>query len=434
MNDHYYTTSDAISKDELDDIDKIKLYESLTANINDFDPHSLSSSSLKIYPFTAGFGNTPFLLRFGSKEYVLRKCASIKSPMLTICDKQWNSQKLLRRQYDIMDILYRFTDVPVPKMYYFSTDSSIVGTAFYVMEFINGVVFRNTSHDLPTLSKTQRAAYFDEMARILSIIHSVDINAVIGLRDILENEQHSVYEHWNTANVHKRWEKMVGNAAETDSEIAHFNHSVHMECTRLKEIECEQLVHGDIHYENIIWDLSEMKILAVVDWEFASIGLGVMDLAHFGTVWELDLSKMENLKNAEDYRFVKGFNGVPPNQLGIPTQSQFMAKYIEYKGGDLENIQNIDFYVALDFWRLIGIFRWINESNPKGRLSAAYPQSILRYLARLGLTALQRSKSDSMWIESMLNFPIIFSFCIVLLAWCAVYGFSNALTDVSNSM
>ena len=79
---------------------------------------------------------------------------------------------------------------------------------------------------------------------------------------------------------------MVGNAAKTDSNIKAFDDAMSEEMEKMKktkkikEYECNQLVHGDIHYENVIWDPINIEILAVVDWEFASIGHGVMVLAH----------------------------------------------------------------------------------------------------------------------------------------------------------
>ena len=97
---------------------------------------------------------------------------------------------------------------------------------------------------------------------------------------------------------------------------------------------------------------------------------------------------------------MKCFDGASPRSLGIPDQHEFVQKYMDYMLcmnakygiGVVRTLKIIDFYIGLDFWRLVGIFHWINVSNPNGRLSRAYPLSILRYLADLGLAVIQRPR------------------------------------------
>ena len=117
-------------------------------------------------------------------------------------------------------------------------------------------------------------------------------------------------------------------------------------------------------------------------------------------VWDID----DEHVNKDDFKFVKGFNGIHPHKLGIPTQAEFIVKYLyemrvigiklnDY--GNLHTINNVLGIIAVDFWRLIGIFTWINKSNPNGRLSNAYPTVIIQYLADLGMNVLNRDSLHS---------------------------------------
>eukprot|EP01084_Bolivina_argentea_P181216 313007_1 len=131
--------------------------------------------SLKILKFGYGQSNPTYLLKCGGLQLVLRK-----KPSGSILA----SAHAVEREYRVMKALQN-SRVPVPKMYYLCTDSSVIGTPFYICEFIKGRVY--TRADLPSLRSQQRFAIYAEMQKVLSAIHSVNLSGA-GLNDFSKSK------------------------------------------------------------------------------------------------------------------------------------------------------------------------------------------------------------------------------------------------------
>src|SRR5262249_42709596 len=109
-----------------------------------------------------GQSNPTFLLASPSGRYVLRK----KPP-----GELLKSAHAADREYRVMQGL-QATDVPVPRMLHLCEDESVLGTMFFLMEFVDGTIFWDPA--LPELSNAQRAKVYDEENRALAALHSVD--------------------------------------------------------------------------------------------------------------------------------------------------------------------------------------------------------------------------------------------------------------------
>lgn len=132
------------------------------------DKGLLDKAALSVKPLTGGQSNPTFLLTSGQQRYVLRK--KPPGPLLP-------SAHAVDREYRVMQALQN-SDVPVPKLFVFSEDLDVVGTPFYIMEYLEGRVIVDQS--LPTLSKEDRTLVYQDMNRVIAALHSVDY-AQVGL-------------------------------------------------------------------------------------------------------------------------------------------------------------------------------------------------------------------------------------------------------------
>ena len=126
--------------------------------------------AFSVQQFGGGQSNPTFLLSAGHTRFVLRK----KPPGTLL-----KSAHQVDREFRIMKTLAG-TDVPVPRMHVLCEDESIIGTSFYVMDYLEGRIFRDPQ--LPGVSPFERAAIYDSMNDTLARLHNADFNR-LGLRD-----------------------------------------------------------------------------------------------------------------------------------------------------------------------------------------------------------------------------------------------------------
>lgn len=140
------------------DTEKLRLYL-LTERKEFFER---GDEELLAHQFVHGQSNPTYLISIGRKKFVLRK----QPPGLLLI----GAHDVLR-EATIIDHLSSHDDIPVAKIYCMCSDSSIVGTPFYIMEHVKGIVY--TDPALPSLSPQQRTAVYEAASRVLAAIHSV---------------------------------------------------------------------------------------------------------------------------------------------------------------------------------------------------------------------------------------------------------------------
>ena len=190
-----------------------------------------ASGSLSVSKFKHGQSNPTYLLQCNKLRLVLRKKPA---------GKILRSAHQIEREFRVMSALQN-SRVPVPKTYVLCEDASVIGTAFYIYEFVQGRVF--TQAALPSLRSQQRFAIYAELQRVLSAIHSVNIGAA-GLADFSKSSTDHVTR---TVNI---WNKQfnASKSAETESiaELSRFYADLNgyeRRDTESNQIKC--LVHGD---------------------------------------------------------------------------------------------------------------------------------------------------------------------------------------------
>ena len=140
---------------------------------------------LTVASFKGGQSNPTYKLQTPSRIYVMRAKPGPVAKLLP-------SAHAIEREFAVMRGLAG-TEVPVPTMYCLCEDESVIGRAFYIMDFIEGRILWDQA--LPGMSKEERAAIYAEMNRVIAALHRVDVGAVdIGVPDCLRiNHQYRTF-------------------------------------------------------------------------------------------------------------------------------------------------------------------------------------------------------------------------------------------------
>jgi aminoglycoside phosphotransferase (APT) family kinase protein len=290
-------------------------------------------SDLFVEQFTHGFSNLTYLLKIENKEYVLRK-----PPIGAI--KRGHD---MRREFKVQSGLSKAFS-KVPRMYVFTDDDSILGSQFYVMEKVDGIIlnFKEAKQRkiTPEKYKTIANSWLDTMVEL----HNVDYNA-IGLSDLGKPEG---YVERQVTNWGKQYLK-----AKTDEYPEAEMVMEWMEENQPKEYD-HCLIHNDYKYDNIVFkDDSWNEVTAVLDWEMATLGDPLMDLGTSLGYWTV----------ATDHDFVK--QGIPSPTVfeGNPIRSEIAQLYAEKSG---RKIDNILFYYVFGLFKIAVIAQQIYFRYQKG--------------------------------------------------------------------
>jgi aminoglycoside phosphotransferase (APT) family kinase protein len=281
------------------------------------------SGELEVQQFKGGQSNPTYMLSAGGKKYVLRR----KPP-----GKLLPSAHAVDREYRIITAL-RDTGVPVARSYVLCEDDSVIGTPFYIMDFVDGRVIWDPS--MAGASNAERAAIYDELNRVIACLHQVDY-AAIGLTDYGKPGN---YLQRQIA----RWTKQY-RASETEK-IEAMDKLIDWLPQNIPAGEETTIVHGDYRLDNVIFHRSEPRILAVLDWELSTLGHPLADFSYHCMTWRLSPGEF------------RGLTGYDLPALGIPSEAQYVARYCERTGR--REIPNWDFYMAYNMFRLAGILQGI---------------------------------------------------------------------------
>jgi aminoglycoside phosphotransferase (APT) family kinase protein len=302
---------------------------------------------LEIEQFRGGQSNPTFRLTAGGKRYVLRR----KPP-----GKLLPSAHAVDREYRVITALAA-TDVPVAKSHALCLDDNVIGTAFYIMDYVEGRIFWDPT--LPELARAERWAVYDAMNAVVARLHQVDY-AKIGLGDFGRPGNYF-------ARQIDRWTKQY-RASETEK-IEAMDQLIAWLPQNLPPDDETAIVHGDYRLDNMIFHPSEPRVLAVLDWELSTLGNPLGDFSYHMMTWEL---------GPEAYR---GLGGKDLKALGIPTKEEYQALYCRRTGRS--GIPHWEFYMAYNMFRLSAILQGImgrvvegTAANVKARESGARARAL----------------------------------------------------------
>ena len=309
------------------------------------------TGGLQVCQFKGGQSNPTYWLADRERQYALRK----KPP-----GELLQSAHAVDREYRVMRALGD-TDVPSATMYALCEDDSVIGTSFFVMEYVEGRIFWNVQ--LPELEPSERRAIYEELARVLAAIHSVDLGAV-GLSDYGRPDAYVQRQV-------KRWTKQY--LASQTADVEAMNTLIEWLPANIPDDEATALVHGDYRLDNIIFHPTEPRALAVIDWELSTLGHPLSDLAYTCMLYDVMLPK------------IGGLAGVDFEKSGIPDETAFVARYCELVGR--EGVPDLNYYKAFSIFRLAAIAQGVYKRSLDGNASsteAAMFGAAVPHLAGIG--------------------------------------------------
>ncbi len=293
---------------------------------------------ITVEKFKGGQSNPTYLLTTPAKKYVLRR----KPP-----GKLLPSAHAVDREYKVMTALdgERF---PVPKTYALCDDPEIIGTAFFIMDFVEGRIFWDAS--LPEVSREERAPLFNALIDTLAKLHKIDYVAA-GLGDY--GKPGNYFERQIG-----RWSKQY-QAAET-TKVEEMDALIKWLPTAIPADDATSIVHGDFRFDNIIMHPTQARPLAVLDWELSTLGHPLADFTYFLMVWHFPPSVRG------------GLAGVDIEALGIPSLEDAAERYCKQTGRD--GVSDLDFCLAYNMFRLCSIAQGVYARALQGNASS--PQAI----------------------------------------------------------
>ena len=309
--------------------------------------------------FATGQSNPTYLIEAASGRYVLRR----KPP-----GKLLKSAHMIEREFRVLKALHA-TGFPAPRPLALCEDPSVSGTAFYVMDFVDGRIFWDPA--LPELKREDRRPIYDAMNEGLARLHATDV-AAVGLADF--GKPGSYF-----ARQLQRWTEQY-RASETatiqDMErlIAWLQERVPPDDGRVA------LVHGDWRIDNMIFEPRAPRLAAVLDWELSTLGHPFADLAYQCMHWRLP--------HAGGFR---GLDGVDRAKEGIPTEAEYVAAYCRRAG--LDGVPDWTFLIAFSFFRAIAIHQGVYKRALDG--NASDPERARKFgatvpvLARVAVEAIE---------------------------------------------
>jgi aminoglycoside phosphotransferase (APT) family kinase protein len=280
--------------------------------------------------FEGGQSNPTYKLVAATGTYVLRR-----KPFGHLLP----SAHAVDREYRVMRAL-RDTAVPVPCMYALCEGDAIIGSAFYVMEFLDGRIFWDQR--LPGLAPADRRAMFASMNSVIAALHSVD-HIAVGLEGFGRPGNY-------IARQIGRWSKQY-QASETEPQPA-MDALIEWLPRHLPPEAAPGVVHGDYRMDNLVFHKTEPKVIGVLDWELSTIGDPLADFAYHVMTWRV---------TPELFR---GLAGIDFARLGIPTEEEYVAAYCRQT--DHGAIPDWDFYIVYSLFRLAAIMQGIAKRAIEG--------------------------------------------------------------------
>lgn len=298
------------------------------------------SPPLEVTQFQGGMSNPTFMLTDGNgKRYVLRK----KPP-----GELLPSAHAVDREFKVISAL-NATDVPVAKAYALCEDDAVIGQAFYIMEFLEGRVFRDVA--LPDLPPDERRAIYEAMNDALAKLHSVDFEA-ISLSD------YGRVGGYISRQV-RRWSQQY-EASKTD-EIPEMDKLTAWLNDNMPDDSLTTIVHGDFRLENLIYHPTEPRVLAVVDWELGTLGNPLSDLAYNCLTYHYADPRWGDIIDL-DY-----------DATGIPSEEEYVAQYCARTGREIDDYT---YYLVLSLFRFAAIIQGVYYRGVQG--NAATPAALQR--------------------------------------------------------
>ena len=325
---------------------------------------------VQVEMFKGGQSNPTYKLVTPATSYVMRSKPGPVAKLLP-------SAHAIEREFKVMQGLAG-TEVPVPRMYALCEDESVIGRAFYIMEFKSGRVLWDQS--LPDLAPAQRRAIYDEMNRVIAALHCVDV------------VQQGLADYGKPGNYFERqigrWSKqylasVTQPIEEMDKLMAWLPMNLPMSAKDESKV---SIVHGDYRIDNVMFAPDAAQVIAVLDWELSTLGHPLADFSYHCMAWHIPAN------------LGRGIAGLDLAALGIPSEQEYMRWYCERTGlATPEQLQaDWNFYLAYNMFRIAAILQGIAKRVEAGTASSAQAKAAgetARPMAQLAWSYAQKHRS-----------------------------------------
>lgn len=312
------------------------LISHLSRNIEQF------GQVIQVKEFPGGQSNPTYKIDTSTGSYVLRRQPD---------GRLLQSAHAVDREFRVMNALSH-TNVPVPEVFYLCTDVNVIGSQFFVMEYVDGDIHWDPAlKDLPV---ERRKLIYRNACKVLSELHRVDFCA-IGLGEFGKPGgylQRQLY----------RWKKQYKDSQTEDdpamSELIHW-----LEGNLPRNNGKTAVIHGDYRLDNIIFHPRGDNVLSVLDWELSTLGHPYLDLAY----------QCMQLRISND-AILPGLGGIDRSESGLPTEEEYVAWYCEFSG--ISEIEDWRYFIAFSYFKFSAILQGIKKRAIDGNASS---QSAMEY-------------------------------------------------------
>jgi aminoglycoside phosphotransferase (APT) family kinase protein len=300
---------------------------------------------LRLESFKGGQSNPTYKLITPRLSYVMRAKPGPVAKLLA-------SAHAIEREFAVMSGLYG-TSVPVPRMHGLCEDESIIGRAFYVMEFMEGRILWDQT--LPGMSPSERGAIYNEMNRVIAALHTVKFGdrglAGYGKPGNYFERQIGRWSKQYTASLTQPIPAMDRLMAWLPLNIPAMARAQHM----------VSIVHGDYRLDNMMFHPTQPRIIAVLDWELSTLGHPLADFSYHCMAWHIPPGAF------------RGIGGLDVASLGIPTEDEYIRLYCERTGLATPEELKVDwnFYMAYNLFRIAAILQGIAKRVEAGTAASA---------------------------------------------------------------
>ena len=342
------------------DVDRLSDW--LREHLSDF------AGPLQVEMFKGGQSNPTYKLLTPQRSYVMRAKPGPVAKLLP-------SAHAIEREYRVMKAL-EGTPVPVARMLALCEDEAVIGRAFYVMEFVDGRVLWDQS--LPGMTPTQRGEIYDEMNRVIAALHCVD-PAAVGLADY---GRPGNYFERQIARWSKQYQASITQPIEAMDRLIEWL-PAHIP-PRARDDRLVRIVHGDYRLDNLMFDATQPRVRAVLDWELSTLGHPLADFSYHCMAWHIPPGAF------------RGIGGLDLAALGIPSESDYIRRYCERTGLATpdELAADWNFYMAYNLFRIAAILQGIAKRVEAGTASSAQARASgagARPMAELAWSFAQRA-------------------------------------------
>ena len=279
---------------------------------------------MEVEQFRGGQSNPTFRITTPQRRYVMRRKPA---------GKLLPSAHAVDREYRVMTALAG-TQVPVPRTFGLCSDDAVIGSAFFIMDYVEGRVFWDGT--LPGMKPDERRAIYEEMNRVIAALHQVDHDAV-GLGD------YGKPGNYFTRQI-DRWTKQY--KASQTADIEAMNRLMEWLPATTPDDDRTSIVHGDYRLDNMILHPTEPKVIAVLDWELSTLGNPLADFSYLLMNWVMPSDQRGGLSGIDDL-----------TAHGIPTVEEYVAEYCRLTGRS--GLPQLDWYFSYNLFRLAGICQGI---------------------------------------------------------------------------